>query len=417
MIIIRVLTLLFALILTAPSTIFPIGHQTADHTIIDLTGVDNKQRIPETKNVIVLIHGTVAPLFSVLDPIKFLQGSTIGDESWYRKLVQATQKNDFYLNSSAMGMSEGFSHIPSSINYYEINNQISFKNALQPTVIAMHNFAHNHNLPNTEYKAFGWSGLLNEEARRVAGKQLLADLQAMYTPNTEFTLIAHSHGGSAALASALAAETEKPDFTIKTLLLLSTPMTPENAELVTHPFFNTIINCYSLGDIIQVSDIFSTRGPCKRQINETLAHEHLKNFCQQNNKRIYDVQLVSNGDPGAFWHNSMVYMAHHHNLIPSLFPLAPLVLAPVFLSLLQEAPANTYSHLDLAINSAPQNLHVQLFKHNSAEELAASENLFNQAKHLSSQAAAHWNPSKNIFKPISEIKQTILSFFGQTQEA
>lgn len=109
---------------------------------------------------------------------------------------------------------------------------------------------------------FGWSGILQAEARKKAAQKLahaLKEVKTLYSSQgleCAFRLITHSHGGNVALYMAELSQDQDLDldFTIDELILLACPVQNETASYVKHPLFSSIISAHSHSDIIQLID-------------------------------------------------------------------------------------------------------------------------------------------------------------------
>jgi len=97
---------------------------------------------------------------------------------------------------------------------------------------------------------YTWSGKLDAKHRATAGKSL-AKLIRSYPTNTEFFIIAHSHGSNVAIvASQELAKLEKNKHRIKIIYALATPVDP-TVYMPNMDVIDYFYNLFSLNDMVQ----------------------------------------------------------------------------------------------------------------------------------------------------------------------
>ncbi len=121
---------------------------------------------------------------------------------------------------------------------------------------------------------FGWDGSLSAPRRSFAAQALYASLVRERTavalahncPSTavDVVLIAHSHGGSLGLLLAEEETKNHQGLAIEHLVLLGTPIQEETEHLIHHELFHNVWSLYSMGDVVQVLDMVTTKGSSKR---------------------------------------------------------------------------------------------------------------------------------------------------------
>lgn len=93
---------------------------------------------------------------------------------------------------------------------------------------------------------FSWSGK-NKHASRIIAAQNLAQLIHSYPPETEITIIAHSHGGNVGI---LASQMLQPDQRITCFYSLGTPVDQEEYSPALHAIDN-FYHLFSFSDFVQ----------------------------------------------------------------------------------------------------------------------------------------------------------------------
>lgn len=217
------------------------------------------------KPVTIFIHGTLLPVFYILNFYKTYNNKT-NSEDWYTKCLKKLRVNPI-LQEDSLILSEGLIKIsPDILNQY--NQQILPTNlckiAAYHAIGAYNNiskFVQQNNI-DTDYYTFGFLGLLSDKHRKETALILYKNLnllkerynQENYDP--EFTLIGYSHGGNIILYLGFVEQIEKKQLTITNTLLFGTPIYQETAIYSKENIFQKIINIYSQGDNIQNHDTF-----------------------------------------------------------------------------------------------------------------------------------------------------------------
>jgi hypothetical protein len=188
----------------------------------------------------------------------------------------------------------------------------------------------------TSYYTFGHLGVLSHRYRAAVAKELYQELvekvdeaKSVYEV-VKVVLVTHSHGGTIAFNMATAENELKKGLKIDNLVLFGTPLQHETAPLACHPMFKRVMNCYSLGDTMQGSDILTT---ASRQCYKTFSS--IESLTSEDNK-IYDIQLVVNDDGHAVTHGNMWYMKHAVKGTGHLEPLPYAVMTPALIAALDE---------------------------------------------------------------------------------
>lgn len=179
---------------------------------------------------------------------------------------------------------------------------------------------------------FGHLGVLSHRYReRIALElyQAIADIKRSLQDDyaeIKIIVVAHSHGGNIVLCLARAEELLQQGLYVDEVVLFGTPLQKETAGYAYYPIFGRVINCYSLGDKIQGSDIVSTSS---RRCFKTFAHAGPRMY---NPGKVYDIQLSVNHDPYAVTHSSMWCMQkERRSQLCHVYPLPYAVIAPLLL--------------------------------------------------------------------------------------
>ncbi len=194
---------------------------------------------------------------------------------------------------------------------------------------------------------FGWDGSLSA-ARRILASQALYNSLVRERENValannclpmdvEIVLVAHSHGGSLGLLLAQEETAKQHGLSIEHLILLGTPVQQETEYLVHHQMFCNIWSLYSMGDVVQVLDVVTTKGASKRYF----ASEH-----QPASLRQCAIELIeeATGDTYLPSHVQLWFYDVQHMqpfFLQAYSPFNPLPISlftPLILKLLMHAP-------------------------------------------------------------------------------
>jgi hypothetical protein len=113
--------------------------------------------------------------------------------------------------------------------------------------------------PSENMYLFGWSGMLDGDARRLAGELLYHYIKRIRSDRrfdqTPITIITMSHGASVGLNVAAAAEKNHDESVlVDRLVLLCGPVMDSTHDYAYSPIFKNVINIFSTGDALQASD-------------------------------------------------------------------------------------------------------------------------------------------------------------------
>lgn len=110
--------------------------------------------------------------------------------------------------------------------------------------------------------SFGWSGKLNQIARKNASQELFDGLKQLHHDilqktglEPEFILISHSHGGNVVLHLAEINDPDGFNLVISKAILLACPVQKNTAHLINSPIFERIYSLHSHTDMIQIADM------------------------------------------------------------------------------------------------------------------------------------------------------------------
>lgn len=114
--------------------------------------------------------------------------------------------------------------------------------------------------------SFGWTGKLNQIARKDASLELFNSLKKLYFEILEktgqapvFVLIAHSHGGNVVLHLAEIIDPDGFELNIAKAILLACPVQKNTAHLINSPIFKRIYSLHSHTDMVQIADMQGLR--------------------------------------------------------------------------------------------------------------------------------------------------------------
>ena len=108
---------------------------------------------------------------------------------------------------------------------------------------------------------FGWSGKLNETARKIASEKLkpaLLDIsheyRKKYSCTPKFQLVGHSHGCNVILKLAELLDEDQTDIIVDKAILLACPVQRHTKKLITNKLFKRVYSIHSHTDTIQLLD-------------------------------------------------------------------------------------------------------------------------------------------------------------------
>ena len=108
---------------------------------------------------------------------------------------------------------------------------------------------------------FGWSGSIELEVRKQAGKDLFDLLKSLalsyeqiHNKKPEITVITHSHGGNILMHMAEQCTEGPLPFMISRLIFMAIPVQDITLSHIHHPLFNTVYSLHSHDDHVQVMD-------------------------------------------------------------------------------------------------------------------------------------------------------------------
>lgn len=359
-----------------------------------------------SKIITVFIHGSLYPDDTFLETISLsdlntIVFDTIDDESEYMKSLKRVRTNTAMYEDQIM-LAEGlhkieetaFSHLCDKVNGDVHRNTGGCHHCgscghahtanKQPMYGAYYAVAGYHSLmkhfftkDDASYYTFGHLGVLSHRYRANTAQTLyhgllkiVQEARCAYEKVT-IVLVAHSHGGSIALNMARAEDEHKKGLIVDDLILLGTPLHCETAPYAYHSMFKRVLNCYSLGDTIQGSDVLTT---ISRKCYKTFAAFDAAAFSKGT---VYDVQLTLNDDSNSITHCNMWYMQRDGKKACHLEPLPYAVMIPALLAGLNaQSLHNNTVRASIRSNEAYLSMQVDDMK-NESNEHHASSNTYN----------------------------------------
>lgn len=322
----------------------------------------------KAKLITVFIHGSLYPDQSFIETISLsdlntILFDTIEDDSEYIKSLKRVRANpEFYADQIMLG--EGLEEIPeyqiaqlcdlmetevkqlpdkegchhcSSCHKVEHVPKKQPKNAhVAHYAAACYSSLMNRLFPkyDTTYYTFGHLGVLSHRYRESVARVLYEDLVKKVREaehdyeKVKVVLVAHSHGGTIALNLASIENELKKKLVIDDLVLFGTPLQQETAPYASHAMFKRVMNCYSLGDSVQGSDVLTT---ASRKCYKTFASFEP---ALARSDKVYDVQLQVNENGYAVTHANMWYMQHSGKGASHIEPLPYAVMTPALIAAL-----------------------------------------------------------------------------------
>lgn len=217
-----------------------------------------------THTIVVFIHGTVQSGTSILLDSERTWKDIFNGESLSEQILHAARKEKLSYKSDLM-LDYGLIEIPAAVLTQHQVSEEEQQYAAYHIVRLFHRLQPDHLHTTYHYYTFGWSGLLSETERKRAAGELYTSLMhertrlLKHTAKVTCELYGYSHGGQLILhLPTIRSQQKDKDFTIERVVLSGTPLYYNNARNILRGMFKQIINCYSLGDAVQICDIFST---------------------------------------------------------------------------------------------------------------------------------------------------------------
>jgi pimeloyl-ACP methyl ester carboxylesterase len=268
-----------------------------------------------------------------------------------------------------------------------------YKHVIYPVVLAYDSW---HPLTHKKiYASFGWSGILHDEARTLASKELYtaltnwADTVIAQGDEPVITLVAHSHGGNVALKLAYQENIHKRGLVIENLVMWGTPIQDETIYFAESLMFKTIINCYSPYDFIQKGDGFSTRsGKSHQRLSDKIDCEKFKKKYPHLHR--IDIELQVNGSSFSVDHANLWIVGKARKLAPEINRLPYMLFTPHIMHLIKEHD-DIFGYIDLVTNGT----HIQVHIRDKGKNIKnKSLNLKTHLDSIHSTILKRWNPDE-----------------------
>ncbi len=201
-------------------------------------------------NITIFIHGIVKPPITIQDLIRIKKDRIKNTQFAYS--VE-------YLRESP----DTFTFQPmQELGLKQIDLDDNSPGNSATAIARIYELQSNDNAKNYYY-TFGWSALLSRSSRQQEGLRLLKSLKKeinrLNLKNPNIRIIGYSHGGNVALNLARFVPKDNLPFIVNELILVGMPIQKETDFLINHPIFKNVYNIYSMADIAQRADKFSTR--------------------------------------------------------------------------------------------------------------------------------------------------------------
>jgi len=105
--------------------------------------------------------------------------------------------------------------------------------------------------PNVKVHPFRWSGRCSHLHRVMAARELASFIRLLCNPHDTITLIGHSHGGNVCIMAVNELVKHYPDYYIKTIFSLGTPISYDDDYLPDMQHIGRLYHLFSLGDLVQ----------------------------------------------------------------------------------------------------------------------------------------------------------------------
>ncbi len=206
----------------------------------------------------VFVHGAIKAEWVLNSVLKVLQDSLEG--STYQKAISVARNDPHFFRFHAM-QEQGLKKIIVPKGEAGIGASAIAHIYDQITAYA-------HQTPTINYYyTFGWSGLMSltqrmEDAQHFYN-ELVSEIKKIHEHHLvmpRIRLISYSHGGNVCLNLAHAKDkNQSACLSIDELILIGSPVQRETKHLVADPMFKKIYNFYSLDDMVQPLDVFTSK--------------------------------------------------------------------------------------------------------------------------------------------------------------
>lgn len=293
------------------------------------------------KTVVVFVHGTVLPALSILD-VSGVRHDVMDDSSRYVVAIKKVRDDQRFWEDQPV-LAQGLVPVlPMPLLASEDHTRF----AVYPVVQAFDSVARWSGYLDGEvaYYTFGHLGLLSQRYRREQGFALYQALGALVRGEEKVSgepvrvvIVAHSHGGNIALCMAEAEKELHEDLVIDDLVLFGLPVQMETAFCAYQKPFKRVVNFFSPGDTIQLSDWLSTKSNCSFR-TLTVAHKQgVCSFSPPNTSygRVVDVRCLINSQTTHLTHQNLWHLGRSRPICASMQMMPFVCVAPQLLYLLQ----------------------------------------------------------------------------------
>jgi hypothetical protein len=312
--------------------------------------------------VTVFIHGSVFSGFSMFNLSRVLNDD-LTPTCRYVRCVTAVRSNPILLQEQCMldcGLHEISADLLAQIQKSSLADEYKRKAAYALTAAYDMVAALEPGVPTYRYYyAFGHLGLLSHTYRLKAAHELYDQFMPLLHTlcqrheRVEVYYVVHSHAGNIILNLAACEQEKKKGLFIDVLCMYGTPIQQETIMHAADPIFGKIINCWSMGDIVQGVDSLSTK--TRRSYQKLLDNKlHQTNAMPS----VIDMRLIVNKNLKHIDHANMWLIGRSRPLDKRVEPLPLMVLTPLILASIKQVGIPSCVNACLTIDE--QNLSVML---------------------------------------------------------
>lgn len=255
----------------------------------------------------VFVHGSFGCVLGLLNAGTVLRGKLEGTQ--YKKVVSLMRKDPFFYKEQPI-LEKGLKKIEPTFDFDKVGEYLAAYPIIKAFDSVNLKFGREKGTKN-HYYLFGWSGLLNQERRRIEAVRLYNSLSEEVEDfkrrgiEPKIRIISHSHGGNLVLnaggihsvlngedlpevrgsleefsnlyeglletlypydeAKELDGQKKwdyfplRSDLSVDEFIMIGNPIQPETDHLIFSSFFKSILNLYSDSDTVQSGDWVSSR--------------------------------------------------------------------------------------------------------------------------------------------------------------
>jgi len=344
---------------------------------------------------VVFVHGTIGGTLALYH-VNEIKKNNVLDGSSYARQVERYRKKE--LNSKdRLLLDYGLIPIPTHVPAHFLDQKfdpalpeygayviVGAFDSLMQQVGYLHQ--------DIRYFTFGWSGLLSQRHRQIAGFDLynaLCNARDAQEEKPIIIVVGYSHGGNVPLWFEEAEHYFKRNLEIDTLITLGCPLQVETVFATASPVFKHIYTIRSDGDLVPQADRISTQvGKSSARLHDFLNPAELN---AANNRHVCDIRILVNGNIKSVDHRSFFNLCYKKKILPELSGLPFLMFIPHILPILHANPNWSNMDLHLNVDAVRHAMQIAWSEYQSPVIKAASDNIYPHFCRVRSLTDQYWS--------------------------